>query len=263
MSEIPFVNALGDEIEHKAAARLAGRRGRIRRRLTFGALGFAVAATGVAAASGILSGTPEQLATTGIGCYEKASLNANVSVLSTGQATPIETCRRVLGTDAPLVACAGEAVLVFPGTKGTCARLGLKPLPTSYAAVRRRVNRLAERIMALERSVDCLPPEELAARVQTLLDRSPAWRGWRTRLQAEMEEGPCGTVSQLNGDGSRSADGAFDATNRVVLVTPSPSRSTMDLVYAPDGPASSSPPASAATTWRDSRRSSAATSRAT
>jgi hypothetical protein len=63
MSEIPFVDALGAELERKAAARIAGRRGRIRRRIVIGGLSFAIAATGVAAASGVF-GTPEELATT-------------------------------------------------------------------------------------------------------------------------------------------------------------------------------------------------------
>ena len=82
MSEIPFVKALGDEIERAAgspaaaaASAAASRSARSR---------FAIAATGVAAASGVFSsGTPEQLATTGIGCYDSADLeHSDVSVLS-------------------------------------------------------------------------------------------------------------------------------------------------------------------------------------
>ena len=49
MSEIPFVNALGDAIEHAVSRR----RSRLRRRIAFGAVAFAVAASGVAAASGV------------------------------------------------------------------------------------------------------------------------------------------------------------------------------------------------------------------
>ena len=91
MSEIPFVNALGDAIERSAAAehrrpppphpppphRSACSR-------------FAVAATGVAAASGVFSsGTPEQLATTGIGCYSRADLeHADVAVLGVDAPRP-------------------------------------------------------------------------------------------------------------------------------------------------------------------------------
>jgi len=53
MSEIKFLKALGDEVERAAAARIAGRRGRIRRRLAIGGLGFAIAVGGAAAAPAI------------------------------------------------------------------------------------------------------------------------------------------------------------------------------------------------------------------
>lgn len=76
MSEIPFVNRLGDEIERAIAAR----RGRIRRRIVIGSLGFAIAATGVAAASGVFS-SPEQLASTGVACADRASLDSGFTVL--------------------------------------------------------------------------------------------------------------------------------------------------------------------------------------
>jgi hypothetical protein len=232
MSEIPFVNRLGDEIEQAAAARIASRRRRIRRRVVVGAIGFAVAATGVAAASGVFSSaTPEQLATSGIGCYDRADLqHANVSVLSTGAASPVETCRRVMRTEGPLVACGGPAVMVFPGGPGTCEKLGLQPLPAEYDAARKRVNRLARRIEAIEASVDCWDPRDLARRVQTLLDGLPGWRGWRTRIPRSMAEGPCGTVSYAGGDGSRSIDGVVDVRTRTVTITLTAARSTLDLL---------------------------------
>jgi hypothetical protein len=230
VSEIPFVNALGDEIE-RAAAR---RRGRIRRRITLGALGFAIAATGVAAASGVF-GSPEQLASTGIACYDTQSLDHGATVLSAGDQTPIETCRRALKTDRPLVACAGEGVQVVPGGPGTCRKLGLRPLPLQYTAARQRVNALAHKIDRLESSVDCWGPDDLSRRVQTILERTPGWRGWTTKVTGGIDEGACGTVSQFNGDGSRGVDGAFDATHRLVLVTTTQSRSLTDLLYTPHG----------------------------
>lgn len=232
MSEIPFVKALGDEIERMAATRIAARRRRFRRRVVVGAVGFAVAATGVAAASGVFTtGTPEQLATSGIGCYDRADLeHANVSVLSTGVDTPVETCRKVLKTDQPLVACAGPAVMVLPGPPDTCERLGLTPLPPEYTAARKRVNRLARKITAIDASVDCWDPAKLSARVQTLLDGLPAWRGWHARLDRSMAEGPCGTVSYAGGDGSRSIDGVVDVRHRTVIITLSAARSTLDLL---------------------------------
>jgi hypothetical protein len=230
MSEIPFVNALGDEIE-RAAAR---RRGRVRRRIAFGAVALAIAASGVAAgASGVFdgAGTPQQLATSGIGCYSSADLKkADVSVLSTGDRTPVETCRKVLHASGPLAACGGPAVLVLPGGPGTCEKLGLKPLTAAYFAARRKVDRLATKITAIEARRDCWDPGELAGRVQTLLDGLPGWRGWHTKVDRSMAEGPCGTVSHLQSDGSWSVDGVIDAPTRTVLVMVVAARSTLKLL---------------------------------
>jgi hypothetical protein len=228
MSEIPFVKALGDEIE-RAAKR---RRGRVRRRIAFGAVAFAIAATGVAAASGVFtSAPPDQLATTGISCYTKADLeHSDVSVLSTSTAPPIAACRRELHTDGPLVACAGPAVMVLPGPAGTCQKLGLEPLPAAYAAERRKVGRLARRLEAIEATDDCWDPQRLAAHVQRLLDRTPGWRTWRTRAAAPFEDGPCGSVTHDDGAGGRSVDGVIDTQTRTVLVTTGAARSTYELL---------------------------------
>jgi hypothetical protein len=231
MSDIEFVNALGDEIERRAAERIASRRGRIRRRIAIGGLGFAIAATGVAAASGVF-GTPEQLASSAVGCYDRASLNANVSVQSTGAASPVETCRRVLRTDRPLVACASWAVLVFPGRPGTCERLGLEPLPAEYEAARERVVDLGRRVAALERSADCIPPRELAARLDALLRRS-GWSGWRADLRLDLDHGPCGWIAMPGGDGTTQIEGALDHESRRVIVSPGPAHSTMELLLGP------------------------------
>lgn len=232
MSEIPFVNALGDEIERAAAAHSAGRRRRIRRRLTGGVLAFAVLATGAAAASGVFeSATPAQLATSGISCYSAADLrHSDVSVLSTGTATPVAACRRALGTHGPLVACAGPEVMVFPGGPGTCEKLGLKPLTAAYEAARRKVGRLGRKIEAIEATKDCWNPQQLAARVQELLDRTPGWRSWRTRVHSPFAEGPCGTVSHDDGAGTRSVDGVIDTQTHTVIVTTGAARSTLELL---------------------------------
>ena len=199
MSEIPFVNALGDAIERSAAAHIAARRGRLRRRIGFGAIAIAIAASGVAAASGVFSSAqPVELATSGIGCYSSADLeHSDVTVLSTSTAPPVEACRRATHATGPLAACAGPAVTVFPGGPGTCEKLGLEPLPPAYFAARRKVQRLAGKIQAIEATKDCWDPRALSRRVQTLLGELPAWRGWHTRVDRSMAEGPCGTVTHL------------------------------------------------------------------
>jgi hypothetical protein len=231
MSEIPFVNALGDAIERSAAAHIAGRPRRFRRRFIGGALAFALLATGVAAASGVFrSAPPAQLATAGVSCYSTADLrHPDVSVLAT-TAAPVAACRRALRIDGPLVACAGPDVMVFPGPQGTCRRLGLEPLPAAYYAARRKVDRLGRKIGAIEATRDCWDPRQLAARVQALLDRTPGWRGWRTRVRAPLAEGPCGAVSHDDGAGARSVDGVVDPRTHTVTVSSGAARSTLALL---------------------------------
>jgi hypothetical protein len=232
MSEIPFVNALGDAIERSARERIATRRKRIRRRLTIGVLGFAVAATGVAAASGVFeSAPPDTLATTSIGCYTKADpKHSDVAVVGATAPDPVEACRSVLKTEGPMVACAGPQVMVFPGGPGTCEKLGLAPLPPEFGAARAKVTRLERRINAIELENDCWSPSALAARVQTLLDRMPAWRGYRTRLVPPMGDGPCGSITHADGLGGRSIDGMVDTSKHEVSVISIAARSTDNLI---------------------------------
>jgi hypothetical protein len=231
MSEIPFVRRLGDALESAAAARLATRRRRIRRRLGGGALGLAIAASGVAAASGILSGTPEQLAVNSVACFDQLSPDHGATVVSTGTDSPIETCARILGTDRPLTACAYEgAVAVFPA-RDACRRLGLPPVPPGYDTARARFNALHRDIVALETSADCIPPDELARRAQSLLDRR-GWEGWRAVVRDDVSRGPCASITGLGGDGRRTLEGALFADQRELNVFPGASRSLVDLLYS-------------------------------
>jgi hypothetical protein len=231
MSEIPFVNALGDAIEHAASRR----RGRVRRRIAFGAVAFAVAASGVAAAAGVFeSAPPERLATTSIGCYSKADLeHSDVAVIGGDAPDPVEACRSRLAIAGPMVACAGPQVMVLPGSPGTCEKLGLRALPPEYGVARAKVLRLDRRITAIERTHDCWAPDALATRVQQLVDRLPAWRGYRVRVDRSMAEGPCGSVTHPDGMGGRSIDGMIDTTKHEVIVTVNAARSTLDLLDDP------------------------------
>jgi hypothetical protein len=226
---IPFVQALGDELERAIAAR----RRRVRRRIGLGAVSFAILATGVAAASGVFTASPDELATSGISCYSKADLeHSDVSVLSVNATDPVEACRSMAGLRGPAVACAEAAVIVLPGPPGTCERLGLRPLGPEYDAARAKVLKLHDRIDAIELTDDCWPPDALAARIQRLLDRTPAWRGYRTRVAAPMGDGPCGTITHSDGMGGRSIDATVNPDAREVIVISGPARSTDDLIYS-------------------------------
>jgi hypothetical protein len=129
-----------------------------------------------------------------------------------------------------MVACAGPAVVVFPGPAGTCQRLGYRPLPASYFAARRKVERLAAKLAPIEAQHDCWEPHALARRVQALLDGLPAWRGYHTKVRRSIGEGPCGTVTHLQDDGSRSLDGVMDASTKTALIMPVAARSTLALL---------------------------------
>jgi hypothetical protein len=186
----------------------------------------------VAAASGVFS-TPEQLAATGVACYDRPTLDGGASVQSPGAQSPVDACRRVMGADRPLVACrAPEHVAVLPGGPRLCARLGLEPLPAEYATARARVRALERELAALEASADCAPLDEFTARAQRVLDRL-GWTGWRVKVRDDLGSGPCGSALGYNGDGSRSIEGSLLADERRLIVTPGPRRSTLDLL---DGP---------------------------
>lgn len=234
MSEIPFVQALGDAIDAAVSAS-APRRTRVpRRRLMLIAAALVVLATGSLAVAHFFA-SPQKLASDGVGCYDGASLRANVTVPN-GVGSPLAECAAVYrseGQPVPkLVACAGNgAVAVFPGRDpALCNRLGLAPLPRGYTAARRSVGRLQQHILAVERSADCIAPDELARRVQIILDRS-GWTGWRPVLRLDVASGPCGSVSGLGGDGRRSIAGSLDPDRRLVMVVGAPYRSTQRLLW--------------------------------
>jgi hypothetical protein len=217
MSQIPFVQKLGDTLERAAAARTGAGRRRFRQRLLGGALAFGLIAVGAAAATGVFS-NHEQLATTSIYCYDGPSLSSGATGLSAGDRSPVETCRDVLHASGPLTACAAsDHVAVLPGGPGVCRRAGLALLPDAYGSFRTRVRALEREIEAIEASATCLPPSELAGRVQALLDRS-GWSGWRTEVRSDVSDGPCGSVTTPGGDGSRTLDASLNADRRVVYV---------------------------------------------
>jgi hypothetical protein len=196
MSEIPFVDRLGDAIE----AAIAPAPARRRRRRRFGGLAIAIlllGAGGVTVAE--ILDDPEKLAVGPVACYDRPSLEANVSVLSAEGRSPTAVCAKVLRTDEPLVGCvrAGH-VFVFPG-RDTCARLGLRPLPEGYDAANAKVARLRRALDAIVRSADCIPPARLAQRLQRVLDRE-GWRGWRAVVdRSDFAQGPCGWTSVSEG----------------------------------------------------------------
>jgi hypothetical protein len=222
MSEIPFVNQLGDALGAAIAAPRPVRRFR-RRRLGVLALAvLLVGATGATVAQ-ILAG-PDQVASGTVACYEQPDLGGDVTVLGTITGSPTAACARVwAGGAAPhLVACArGAGVAVIPGRR--CRTAGLAPLPAGYDVAQAKVARLQEDVAALEATADCIPPRELARRAQALLTRA-GWRGWRAIVRAN-DPGPCGRILQRGGRAELSLGGALLADVRRLEVKGGPPRS--------------------------------------
>jgi hypothetical protein len=244
MSEIPFVNQLGDELERAAErALLRPDRRRRRRRLGLFAVAGALLVSGSALAAGLLSGDVAKQATNAVACYDGAGQDFSRSVAvvppeaGSASASPVELCRRELALanqpERALVACGTQgSVAVIPGQRPSdCTAAGFAPLDGAYGAARERVAGLERQILALERSSDCIAPAELARRVQRLLDRS-GWTGWTASVNGGLGDGPCGSVSTLGGDGRRYLAGSLDADGRRIFVFRGAPRRTTDLLYS-------------------------------
>ena len=244
MSDIPFVNQLGDELERAAERALRGpARTRRRRRLGLFAVAGALLVSGSALAAGLLTGDVAQQATNAVACYDGAGGDFSRSVAlvppeaGSVSASPVELCRRELALggqpERPLVACATHgSVAVIPGLRpADCSAAGFAPLDPAYGPARDRVARLERRILALERSADCIAPAELVRRIQRMLDRS-GWIGWTAGVNGGLGDGRCGSVSAIGGDGRRYVAGSIDADARRVFVSRGASRRTTDLLYS-------------------------------
>jgi hypothetical protein len=245
MSEIPFVNQLGDELE--SAARRSPAPRRRRRRFTIFAITGAIALSGTAVATGLFSNDAEQQATNPVSCYGIADASVGPVTWDSapdtseiGKLSVVELCRRELargGTPVShLVACSARAnVAVIPGRAAAdCIAAGFKPLSATYARAQHRTVRLERGLLRIETSADCIPAALLVRRAQALLDRS-GWTGWSVIVRGSRTHGPCGTLSNLNGGGQRTFGGSYDAAARHIIVWRSASRRIMDLLYSDHG----------------------------
>ena len=224
MSEIPFVNQLGDALETAIRRQPAHRRLRLgRRRYLAVALAALAVAGGGAAVAGMLN-DPVEIGFGAVGCFEKTEADGNVGVISDPTRSPVDLCLSTMKdtyagmSPRDLLACSWDGhgvVVVLREDRGSCSARGLAPLPPSYSRARRRAGRLQELVQRFERSVDCLPPREFARRLTVRLRRG-GWRGWRA-VPGDGGEGPCGRVSSASGVALIGTIGdAVDARRRTV-----------------------------------------------
>jgi hypothetical protein len=224
MSQIPFVNQLGDALDAAIASPAPARRLGRRRYITVALAALAVVGGGAAIAD--IFHDPVEIGFGAVGCFEGTKPEGNVAVISDPTKSPVKLCAAAMPetygalTARDLIACTWPGhgvVVVVRGDDGSCAARGLAPVPATYAFGRRRAARLQATVQRFERAHDCLAPAEFSRRLTSEL-RAAGWRSWRAAASGGGA-GPCGRVSVMSGSALLGSIGpAVDAARRTVEV---------------------------------------------
>jgi hypothetical protein len=242
MSEIPYVNQLGEAFDVAIARRARTPRLRRlgRRRYLAVALAALTVAGGGAAAAGLFT-DPVEIGFGNVACYEGTEPSGNVAIISDPTVAPAELCASSLpslGFEArDLIACQWPGhgvVVVVRGDRGGCTSRELAPVPPAYARARHRAVRLQALVMEFERRAGCLAPREFARRLTVML-RSGGWPGWRAVVRGGR--GPCGRVSAPNGSKLLGSIGSsVDAVRRTIAIRGRATIELEQLIYGADSP---------------------------
>jgi hypothetical protein len=224
MSEIPYVNQLGDAFDEAIArsARAPRPRRLGRRRYLAVALVALTVAGGGAAVAGLFA-DPVEIGFGAVGCFDHPSTDGDVAIVSDPTKSPVEVCASALADDGlearDLIACQwnGHGIVVLPHEgRPNCAALDLSPVPTAYGRARRRAADLQAVAIEFERGAGCLSPQEFARRLTAVLE-ARGWAGWRA--VAGGGRGPCGRVSAPTGSSLLGSIGPnVDATRRTIAI---------------------------------------------
>jgi hypothetical protein len=248
MSQVPFVEMLGDAIEaaisrERAPSPLRVRRLRRHHRLAVVLVALAIGGAAVAVAETLQNSTG--LVTGGIVCYAGTGTGGSVEMYANVEAngrSPETACADVFRTDGPaalarpgvkLTACADPngfvAVFKATGAIDQCRAQGMSPLAAqSYAAAQSTVDRLVRVLNDLGANRACIAPSVLVGEAQQVLDRL-GWSGWRAQLQRQPAvSGGCGLFL---GTGSSFSDptASLDASHHAVWITAGPIPSLIAL----------------------------------
>jgi hypothetical protein len=224
MSDIPYVNQLGDAFDEAIAGRArAPRRRRLgRRRYLAVALAALTVAGGGAAVAGLFT-DPVEIGFGAVACFDRPSTDGDVAIVSDPTRSPIDVCTGALsgsGIDArDLIACQweGHGIVVLPHEgRPNCAALDLSPISPAYARARLRAADLQAVAVEFEREAGCLPPPEFARRLTAKL-QAGGWTSWRAVTGGGR--GPCGRVSVPSGSALLGSIGSsIDATRRTIAI---------------------------------------------
>jgi hypothetical protein len=224
MSDIAFVNRLGDALDVMAAAPAAGPQSRHRwipqigrrhpRLLAFGVVLLLAGCSATAVT--LLNEKITSLAARGVTCSNGTPQNYTVQVADVwdGVGSPAAACAQSEHIPAArLVACAspqlGVVVYVRDGRSRECAAAGMTGLPAGYVRAASRIAILIRDLNRLYDSKNCFKPSALVAATQaTLADLG--FQGWQAQLlRSQYQRWPCGAFP---GSGSRSSDAASALT---------------------------------------------------
>ncbi|MEO6858524.1 MAG: hypothetical protein ABI323_08060 [Solirubrobacteraceae bacterium] len=272
MSEIPFIDDLGDALD----AAIAGQRSRSRRRgggrfpspsgmsprgLMLALVAAALLGGGSVAAATLL-GSSKKLADGNINCFFGTSGSPHGPDVGGGDGSvgqsPIATCRRWYRLNAHtginaatlgFVACRQNAttvdVYVADDRPGQCRRLGRRPLPATYPAAVARLHTLVARLEAIQRHRACKSPQILAGEVRTTLS-TLGLDAWRIKLPPahptpkQMSSpagtgGTCGSLTGFPAQNSPSFPVQLQSNHRTVYITTGPPRYLSTFNYRVSG----------------------------
>jgi hypothetical protein len=224
MSEIAFVNRLGDALDVMAdASAPIGRRHRRsipqigRRHPRLLALGVVLLLAGCSAtAVTLLNEKITVLAARGVTCSNGTPQNYTVQVgdVWDGVGSPAAACAQSEHVPAVrLVACAspqlGVVVYLRNGSSRECVAAGMTGLPAGYVRAAGRIATLIRDLNRLYDSKNCFKPSALVAATQATLN-DLGFQGWHAQLlRSQYQRWPCGAFP---GSGGRSSDAASAVT---------------------------------------------------
>lgn len=271
MSQIPFVNELGDALE-AAIARQQHRDGfrfrRSRRMIVFAALAIVVLGGGGAVAATLLN-AGQKLADGRVNCYFNTAPSpalhgrGNVGTgIVTGESA-VALCSQAFRSDMHFgnvppgtlppahgfIACqAGNStvnVYFSDGRPGQCERLGDRPLPATYPAATRQLKTLAAKLAQIQQHRGCESPRTMAHQVHQVLT-SLGLEDWQVSLQptrtpANWNLGPagtggiCGSLAQFSWANTPKASASLFSNHRVIYISLGPPENTATRIYQASG----------------------------